>query len=210
VDIALAVAWVRAIAASMDQHADHLTQLDAAIGDADHGHNMRRGFGRVLPALDSYPYPRATVGGVLVKTGTVLVTTMGGAAGPLYGSAFRAAGKRLNAPAAGPQALLMALSAALAAIRQLGGASPGDKTMVDAFTVGVDAFDDATWRGATLTAAAAKAAAAATAGARSTIPLHARKGRASYLGARSIGHQDPGATSTALIFDALASVLAER
>jgi dihydroxyacetone kinase-like protein len=207
-DVDVAVAWMRAIAVSMDRHADHLTLLDAAIGDADHGHNMRRGFGRVLPALESWP--RTTVGGVLIKTGSILLTTMGGAAGPLYGSAFRAAGKRLNAPVATSQALLMALDAALAAIQQLGGANPGDKTMVDAFAAGVGAFDDATWHGATLATAAGRAAVAANAGAHSTIPLRARKGRASYLGARSIGHQDPGATSAALIFETLAGVLTDR
>ncbi|WP_235922227.1 dihydroxyacetone kinase subunit DhaL [Lentzea tibetensis] len=197
---------MRAVATSMDQHADQLTQLDAAIGDADHGHNMRRGFGMVVPALAGHRC--ATVGEVLVKTGSTLITSMGGAAGPLYGSAFRAAGKKLNTPDATPEAFLMSWYAALTAIRQLGGASPGDKTMVDAFAAGVNAFEEATWRGADLAAAAAKAAAAANAGARSTIPLHARKGRASYLGARSVGHQDPGATSTALIFRALADVAA--
>ncbi|HKN56545.1 MAG TPA: dihydroxyacetone kinase subunit DhaL [Amycolatopsis sp.] len=204
-DIPLALAWIRAVAASMNEHVDQLTRLDAAIGDADHGANMRRGFGMVVPVIDNFPH--RTVGQVLIKTGSTLVTVMGGAAGPLYGSAFRAAGKKLGAQVVTPEALLMSLYAGLAAIKQLGGAELGDKTMVDAFAAGVDAFEEATWRGGGLAAATAKAAVAADAGARSTIPMHARKGRASYLGARSVGHQDPGATSTALIFHALADAV---
>lgn len=207
-DIALADAWVRAIATSMDEHTDQLTQLDAAIGDADHGTNMRRGFTAVLGALDDLG--AATVGEVLIKTGSTLVSIVGGAAGPLYGCVFRAAGKALTEPVASPRQLLAALHAALTAVQELGAATVGDKTMVDAFAAGVSAFEDALSRSADFASACARAADAAEEGARSTTPLQARKGRASYLGARSVGHQDPGATSTALIFRALADVTATR
>jgi dihydroxyacetone kinase-like protein len=208
VDIASAEEWVRAIAASIDKHTDQLTQLDAAIGDADHGTNMQRGFTAVLSALDDLN--AASVGEVLVKTGNALVSNVGGAAGPLYGSAFRAAGKTLTEPTASPRQLVDALHAALAAVQHLGAATLGDKTMVDALSAGVSAFEEAVFRRADLASAAAQAADAAEEAAHATIPMQARKGRASYLGPRSIGHQDPGATSTALIFRALADVAAPR
>jgi dihydroxyacetone kinase-like protein len=208
VDIALADEWVRAIAASIEKHTDQLTQLDAAIGDADHGTNMCRGFTAVLDALDGLQ--AATVGEVLVKTGNTLVSTVGGAAGPLYGSVFRAAGKALTEPTASPQQLVVALYAALSAVQRLGAATLGDKTMVDALAAGVSAFEEAVFQHVDFVLACAEAATAAEDAAHSTIPLQARKGRASYLGPRSIGHQDPGATSTALIFRALADVVATR
>lgn len=208
VDIALATAWVRAIAASLAEHRDQLTQLDAAIGDADHGTNMCRGFTAVLAALEEYQ--PATVGDVLVKTGTTLIASVGGASGPLYGSAFRAAGKTLTDPVADPQHLVVALHAATRAITKLGAAARGDKTLLDALAPAVTAFEEAVHHGAGLAAATAAAAKAAEEGAHSTIPLQARKGRASYLGPRSIGHQDPGAASTALVFGALAKVAVDR
>lgn len=197
--------WVQAVAATMDQHKDHLTQLDSAIGDADHGVNMQRGFTAVVAALDGYE--AAGVGEVLVKTGTTLISTVGGAAGPLYGTFFRSAGKQLTGPTADAEQLAAAFDAGLAGVQKLGAAVPGDKTMVDALVPALAAFGDAARAGEGEAAAAEKAAAAAETGAQETIPLQARKGRASYLGARSIGHQDPGATSSALIFRALAEVL---
>jgi dihydroxyacetone kinase-like protein len=208
VDIALARAWVQAIATSVDEQKDYLTQLDSAIGDADHGSNMQRGFTAVVIALDGYE-PK-TVGEVLVKTGTTLVSTVGGAAGPLYGTAFRAAGKVLTEPTASPAQVLDALTAGLEGVQKLGRAVPGDKTMVDAFAPAVDAFAKEARGGSDLATAAQAAAAAADDGMQATTPLQARKGRASYLGTRSVGHQDPGATSTALIFRALAQVSAPR
>jgi dihydroxyacetone kinase-like protein len=208
IDTALADAWVRAIAAAVEEHRDQLTQLDAAIGDADHGTNLCRGFTAVLAALDAAE--PATVGDVLIKTGTTLISSVGGAAGPLYGAAFRAAGKTLTEPTATPQQVVAALHAATAAVTQLGAATLGDKTILDALAPAVTAFEEATFHHADLASAASAAAKAAEDGAHSTIPLQARKGRASYLGPRSIGHQDPGATSTALIFDALARVVAAR
>ncbi|MFC0432122.1 dihydroxyacetone kinase subunit DhaL [Kutzneria buriramensis] len=203
-DAALARAWVQAIAAAIDEHTDQLTQLDSAIGDADHGANMRRGFSACLDALADTPLE--TPGDVLVRTGATLISSVGGAAGPLYGSAFRAIGRALAGPDAGAEQVLSALTEGLTAVKRLGAAVPGDKTIVDAYTPAVAAFEQELWEGGGLAAAAAHAAEAAEAGARATTTMQARKGRASYLGPRSVGHQDPGATSTALIFRALAEV----
>jgi dihydroxyacetone kinase-like protein len=203
-DIVQARAWIEAIAAAVADQADELTRLDSAIGDADHGANMRRGFTAVVAALASLE--PATVGDVLVKTGTTLVSSVGGAAGPLYGSAFRAIGKSLSGRTVDGGQLLTGLRDGLAAIQRLGAAVPGDKTMVDAYAPAVAAFERELQGGGTLASAAARAAAAAEDGMRATTSLQARKGRASYLGARSVGHQDPGATSTALVFRALAAV----
>jgi len=205
-DIVQARAWIEAISAAIAEQTDHLTQLDSAIGDADHGANMRRGFAAVVAALASFE-PQ-TVGEVFVKTGTTLVSTVGGASGPLYGSAFRAIGKPLSGHTVDGSQLLVGLRDGLAAIQRLGAAVPGDKTMVDAYAPAVAAFDREVLAGGTLASAAARAADAAEAGMRATSSLPARKGRASYLGARSVGHQDPGATSTALVFRALATVTA--
>jgi dihydroxyacetone kinase-like protein len=205
VDTATALAWVRAIAAAVHDNVDLLTQLDSAIGDADHGTNLQRGFTAVLTALEGRDF--ATPGEVLVKTGTTLISTVGGASGPLYGSAFRAAGKQLTEPVETAARLRLALTAGLEAVQKLGAATPGDKTMIDAYGPALDAFGGALDQGDDAGTAAGKAADAAEVGMRATIPMIARKGRASYLGARSEGHQDPGATSTALVFRALAEVV---
>jgi dihydroxyacetone kinase-like protein len=206
VDIAVTRDWVQAVAAAIEENAGQLTQLDSAIGDADHGANMRRGFGAVLEMLaDVQP---TTVGEILVKTGNTLVSSVGGAAGPLYGSAFRAMGKALGEAEVDNKQVLTALTDGLAAIQRLGAAVPGDKTMVDAYAPAITAWESALSAGKDLAAAAADAADAAEQGMRETVALQARKGRASYLGARSVGHQDPGATSTALIFRALATAVA--
>ena len=203
-DAAAARAWVLAIAAAVTENADHLTQLDSAIGDADHGVNLKRGFAAVTTALDGVTADGP--GPVLTKTGTTLISKVGGASGPLYGQAFRALGKALDGPEADAAAFASALRDSLAAIQKLGAAAPGDKTMVDALGPAVEAFERAVPEG--LAAAAAAAASAAEAGAKETTALQARKGRASYLGPRSVGHQDPGATSTALVLRALADTLA--
>jgi dihydroxyacetone kinase-like protein len=208
VDTDLARAWVQAIADAMDKHKDHLTQLDSAIGDADHGINMDRGFSAATAALAGLE--PGTVGAVLVKTGTTLISTVGGASGPLYGGAFRAMGKALEEADADAGQFGAALAAGLASIQKLGAATPGDKTMIDAYAPALAAFRERAEAGADFGAAAAAAADAAEDGMRATTPLQARKGRASYLGPRSIGHQDPGATSTALIFRALAETVAAR
>jgi phosphoenolpyruvate---glycerone phosphotransferase subunit DhaL len=208
VDTDLARSWVQAIAAAVDQHKDHLTQLDSAIGDADHGTNMHRGFSAAVTALaDCRP---DTAGAVLVKTGTTLISTVGGASGPLFGGAFRAIGKALDNTTADAQQFAAALAAGLASIAKLGAAAPSDKTMIDAYAPALTAFQQQADAGADLAAAARAAADAAEEGMRATTPMQARKGRASYLGARSVGHQDPGATSTALVFRALAETLGTR
>nr|WP_236652225.1 dihydroxyacetone kinase subunit DhaL [Streptacidiphilus neutrinimicus] len=196
-----------AVARAVTAHRDELTELDAAIGDADHGANLQRGFAAVETAIGGLGYAPETVGQLLGKVGMTLISKVGGASGPLYGSAFRALGRQLTTPEADGHQLTLALQAGLDAVRALGGATTGDKTMVDALAPAVAAFGEAITAGGDLGAAAHAAVDAAEAGARATTPLQARKGRASYLGERSIGHQDPGATSTALIFAALAEVL---
>ncbi|WP_099908578.1 dihydroxyacetone kinase subunit DhaL [Streptomyces sp. TLI_171] len=197
---------MRAAAAAVEAHEQQLADLDTAIGDGDHGSNLRRGFAAAVTALDAAD--PSSPGAVLATVGSTLLAKVGGASGPLYGQAFRGAGAELP-PQSGPGDLADALAVGLAAVRELGGAEPGDKTLVDAFGPAVDALRAAADAGRALAAAAGAAAEAAEAGARATTPLQARRGRASYVGARSIGHQDPGATSTALIFRALAEVSAE-
>jgi len=205
-DVALARAWIAAVTKAVTDNADYLTQLDSAIGDADHGVNLRRGFTAVSAALEGYE--AATVGDVLVKTGSTLVSKVGGASGPLYGTAFRAIGKALPEATVDATALGKALRAGLEGVQKLGAAVQGDKTIVDAYEPAIAAFDAAVAGGGDLHAAAEAAQQAAEDGMHATTPLQARKGRASYLGARSVGHQDPGATSTWLIFKALAEVTA--
>jgi phosphoenolpyruvate---glycerone phosphotransferase subunit DhaL len=201
-DGAAIVTWMSEIATTMRAERDHLVRLDAAIGDGDHGVNMNRGFDAVVQALDATD--ETMPGKLLILAGKTLVSTVGGASGPLWGSAFRRAGRALgDRPATDGVGLADALDAAAAAIAELGGAVPGDKTMLDAFTPAVGALRDYLDSGATLPAALEAAAEAAEEGMRATVPMQARKGRASYLGERSIGHQDPGATSTALVFRAL-------
>ncbi|MFI9332757.1 dihydroxyacetone kinase subunit DhaL [Kitasatospora sp. NPDC052868] len=207
-DTALAEAWVRAVAAAVEQRQGELTELDSAIGDGDHGSNLQRGFSAVLTALDGLE--PVGPGALLTRTGSTLISKVGGASGPLYGKAFRALGAALDGPAADPAALGEALAAGLAAVRALGKAEPGDKTIVDAYTPALAAYRQAVEAGEDLPRACGAAADAAEQGALDTVPLQARKGRASYLGPRSVGHQDPGATSTALLFRALAEVTAGR
>lgn len=194
--------WMREIDAVMRVERDHLVQLDAAIGDGDHGTNMVRGFEAVIQAIaaDSTLPP----GKLLILSGRTLVSTVGGASGPLWGSALRSGGRVLGDQPSfdGPQ-LVEVLAATLASIKDLGTAAVGDKTMVDALEPAVEALRARLEDGASLEQALDAAAEAAEQGMRATIPLQARKGRASYLGERSVGHQDPGATSTALIVRAL-------
>jgi len=185
---------------------DHLTELDSAIGDADHGTNMDRGLTAAVAALDeSAP---ATAGALLKKVGTTLVSTVGGASGPLYGTLFLRMGVALGEnDAVPPQQLAVALRAGLDGVAARGRAQLGDKTMFDALAPAVDAMDTALADGATLSQALASARDAAERGRDATTPLQARKGRASYLGERSVGHQDPGATSVALLVAAAVTAL---
>jgi dihydroxyacetone kinase-like protein len=199
-------AWIVSAAEVIEANRDHLTQLDAAIGDADHGINLSRGFTAVLGALDSASAPSRVLGpgAILTLTGNTLISKVGGASGPLYGTAFRRAGKALgDAADVDLAALSAALDAALAGVQQLGAAREGDKTMVDALAAATRAFGKAIAEGASQDDALAVLADAAGAGAAATISMQALKGRASYLGPRSVGHEDPGAASTALILAAL-------
>jgi phosphoenolpyruvate---glycerone phosphotransferase subunit DhaL len=203
-DITWAVDWVRRSADVISEHRVELITLDREIGDGDHGENMDRGFQAVLPKLDDLP-AGSTPGDVLKLVATTLISTVGGAAGPLYGTAYLkgavAAGSETSLD--GP-AIAAVLTAARDGIVMRGKAESGDKTMVDAWTPAVDAADAAAESGADPAAVLAAAAAAAREGAIATEPLVARKGRASYLGERSAGHRDPGAESTALLLQAAA------
>lgn len=200
-DVQWAVAWLSLSAKAMSEHRDELTQLDRAIGDSDHGENMDRGFQAVLAKLSESP--PETPGAALKLAAMALMSKVGGAAGPLYGTAYlRAATAMGEAAELDGDALAAALKAARDGIVARGKAEPGDKTMVDAWTPAVDAAQAAIGDGpAEVLRAAAQAAAA---GAAATDPLVARKGRASYLGERSAGHRDPGAASTALLLQAAA------
>jgi phosphoenolpyruvate---glycerone phosphotransferase subunit DhaL len=199
-------AWITSAAQVIEANRDHLTQLDAAIGDADHGINLARGFRAALDALDAEDLRAAplTPGKILILTGNTIIAKVGGAAGPLYGTAFRRAGKSLgNAADVDLPGLSAALDAALGGVQKLGAAVEGDKTMVDALAAANRAFSKAIAEGASQDEALSVMVEAASAGAVGTIPMQALKGRASYLGPRSVGHEDPGAASTALILGAL-------
>ena len=209
-DAACVRAWLGEVATGLAAQRDFLTQLDAAIGDADHGINMHRGFTAVMARVGGVE--DATAGQLLKIAGRTFVSTVGGAAGPLYGTAFLQAGEALgDQQRFGPRLLRDALRAALDGVQRVGAASVGDKTMVDALSPALGAFELELRTGGSLETATSGAREAAAEGMRATIPLQARKGRASYLGPRSVGHQDPGATSTALMFVALEqAVIADR
>jgi phosphoenolpyruvate---glycerone phosphotransferase subunit DhaL len=195
--------WIDEAASLIETNRDFLTQLDAAIGDADHGVNMHRGALAAVATL--LTLDEAPPGTLLTEVGTTLIYRVGGAAGPLYGTGFRHAGDALGAGASfDAEGLLAALRSGLGGIQTLGAAEPGDKTIVDAWGPAVHAFERELRAGGGLESASVAASKAADEGMHATIPLQARKGRASYLGSRSVGHQDPGATSTAMLFEALA------
>jgi dihydroxyacetone kinase-like protein len=203
--------WLEQCAASLREQRDYLTQLDAAIGDADHGTNMDRGFTAVVEVLGATGDP-VSPGRLLTTAGSTLVSTVGGASGPLWGTALRRAGRALGgADEFGSGELASALEAALEGVVELGAAQEGEKTMVDALAPAVRTLRESLAGGASLAEAVQAAFEAGEEGMKATVPLQASKGRASYLGERSIGHQDPGATSTVLILGALAqTVAAER
>jgi dihydroxyacetone kinase-like protein len=208
VDAASVRSWIRESAHQLASNRDYLTQLDAAIGDADHGINMDRGFSAAVTdldvALDLSP------GDLLTRVGSTLVYRVGGAAGPLYGSCFRRIGDALSGlETFGAEDLLTALRAGLDGIQRLGAAVEGDKTIVDAYEPALTAFERDLRGGGDVSSASRRASEAAIDGMRATVPMQARKGRASYLGPRSVGHQDPGATSTMLLFSSLAKVFDE-
>jgi dihydroxyacetone kinase-like protein len=200
------VAWVRACAERVENEAALLTDLDAAIGDADHGTNLDRGFRAAVAKLDRESFDSA---GVLLKAvGMSLVSTVGGASGPLYGTFFLRCGSALEeATTIDAAAFGAALRAGVTGVQARGKAEAGDKTMYDAWRPALEAYDSAVTRGGELADALEAAAAAAATGREATIEMVARKGRASYLGERSRGHQDPGATSTTMILEAAAATL---
>ncbi len=200
------VAWIRRSANVLEENKRYLTDLDAAIGDADHGINMDRGFKRVMNQLPSTE--DKDIGSILKMTGMALISSVGGAGGPLYGTLFMRAGMAT----AGKYELsstdvAQMLEAALDGVLQRGKAHPGDKTMVDALQPAIDAYKEALEKGEEITPALQESVKAAHEGMEATIPMQARKGRASYLGERSIGHQDPGATSSYLLLKALLNVV---
>jgi len=201
--------WVRAFAAAIAENKDHLTELDAAIGDADHGINMNRGMQAVLGKLDAVADD--DIGALLKAVGMTLVSTVGGASGPLYGTLFLRMGTAVaGQPGMSAQEWAAALAAGVAGVQGRGKAELGDKTMIDALVPAAEAVASALADGAAFDEALGKSARAARQGMEATIPLVARKGRASYLGARSAGHQDPGATSSWLLIRAAADIFGKH
>jgi dihydroxyacetone kinase-like protein len=201
------VAWIRAFQGAVQQHKDELTRLDSEIGDADHGSNIARGLDAVIAKLDPVP---ASAPELFKTVGMTLVSSVGGASGPLYGTLFLRMGPPLADADADVDATALgaALRAGVEGVVARGKAELGDKTMIDALSPAVDAWDAAVADGAGPAEAARAAAAAAARGRDATAPLVARKGRASYLGERSAGHLDPGASSASLLIDALRDTLA--
>ncbi len=202
------VQFVRAFAKVMSENREYLTDLDSAIGDADHGINMDRGMSAALAKLDGVP--EGDVGNLFKTVGMTLVSTVGGAGGPLYGTLFLQMGTAVaGKPELSPQDWAEALTKGLEGVVMRGKAELGDKTMVDALTPARDALKEALDEGASFGDALRRSAAAAEEGMKDTIPLVARKGRASYLGERSAGHQDPGATSSYLLLKTAADTWAD-
>jgi phosphoenolpyruvate---glycerone phosphotransferase subunit DhaL len=201
--------WIRAFAATIAENKEYLTELDSAIGDADHGINMNRGMQAVLGKMDAAE--SADVGALLKTVGMTLVSTVGGAGGPLYGTLFL----QMGTSATGKSELsgddwADALAAGVAGVQRRGKAELGDKTMIDALVPAVEAARSALADGSTLDEELRRSAEAAREGMTATIPLVARKGRASYLGERSANHQDPGATSSWLLLQTAAETLAAK
>jgi dihydroxyacetone kinase-like protein len=208
--------WLRAAATKVHEEAPALTALDQAIGDGDHGINLDRGFTAIVAMLDARVTPEgaaadgpAAASDLLRQVGRTLISTVGGASGPLYGTAFlRAAAAVANDGASSASAYVAALEAAATGVGALGKATTGEKTMLDALVPAAAAARAALDGGSDLAGVTAAARDAAEAGSAATIPLVATKGRASYLGERSIGHRDPGSASTALLLGVLADVAA--
>ncbi len=198
--------WLRRLGEVLEEQRDYLTQLDSAIGDADHGINMDRGFKAVNEKIASMA--ETDIGQILKTVGSTLVSTVGGASGPLYGTAFLRAGMALTGKRDASEAdVVNMLAAALEGIKARGKAQPGEKTMVDALQPAVDAAQAGLQAGESMPQLLQRISEAAEAGMKATIPLQATKGRASYLGERSVGHQDPGATSCWLLLRTLAETI---
>jgi phosphoenolpyruvate---glycerone phosphotransferase subunit DhaL len=202
------VRWIQEYASTIAENKDYLTELDSAIGDADHGTNMNRGMSAVMEKVDGAT--GQDVGGLLKTVGMTLVSKVGGAGGPLYGTLFM----QMGSATTGKSELSMedwarAVDAGLKGVQARGKAEPGDKTMIDALAPAAETLSKAAADGATMSDALSSAARAAEDGMKATIPLVARKGRASYLGERSAGHQDPGATSSFLLMKTAADTFAD-
>ncbi|MBV8882880.1 MAG: dihydroxyacetone kinase ADP-binding subunit DhaL [Chroococcidiopsidaceae cyanobacterium CP_BM_RX_35] len=200
------VQWLQAFAAVLEQNKDYLTELDSEIGDADHGINMERGFKKVMSQLPSVS--DKDIGSILKTVSMTLISSVGGASGPLYGTLFL----RASTAVAGKHELtnedmVELLQAGLDGVRDRGKAQLGDKTMVDVLSPAVANFHQAVGEGKSAIAALQQAVAAAEQGMKDTTSMLARKGRASYLGERSVGHQDPGATSSFLMLKSLLATL---
>ena len=201
--------WLKEIAVVMSKDKDYLSQLDAAIGDADHGVNMDRGFQKVLGKLESFN--GQDIGAIFKNTGMTLISSVGGASGPLYGKFFMQMGMALKGKMElNLEDLKEGISKGLDGVKGIGKASLGDKTMVDVWIPVVESLNESVNEKETLVIAAAKMVEAAETGLKSTINMIARKGRASYLGERSIGHQDPGATSSCSIVKVLQGIIVEN
>lgn len=198
--------WIRRYAAAIAAHKEQLTELDAALGDGDHGINMDRGLSEVLLKLPGFA--ERDIGAILNGVGMTLLSKVGGASGPLYGTFFMRFSKEIvGKPELSGGDFLAGLAAGVLGIQQRGSAQLGEKTMVDALSPAVGALRQALAEGSDLAAGLQAAAAAAQAGAAATVAMQATKGRASYLGPRSVGHQDPGATSAALLVSAAAEAV---
>lgn len=196
------VTWLEKSAAILNENKDYLTQLDSAIGDADHGVNMARGFNKVLEKLPDVA--DKDIGNILKATGMTLISSVGGASGPLYGTFFMRSGMAMAAKEElSDEDLLKLLETGVEGIVQRGQAQLEDKTMIDAWYPALEALRSAVENGSNTVDALKAGVAGADKGMKATIPLQAKKGRASYLGERSIGHQDPGATSSFLLLKAL-------
>lgn len=204
VTLTVATDWLRRFAAKVCAQQEQLTELDAAIGDGDHGINMARGTREMLATLDE----ASSIDGLLKQAGLRLVSNVGGTSGPLYGTFLMKLGMALHSAEARTTEVASALRAGLDALIARGKAQPGDKTMVDALAPAVEAFEHAVQAGQSLSEAARAAQVAAAAGRDATEGMLARKGRASYLGERSVGHLDPGAVSAAYLLDAFAEAVA--
>ncbi len=201
------VRWINRVAVVLHENREYLSQLDSPIGDADHGINMDRGFKAVIVKLPTVE--NMDIGSILKTVGTTLVSTVGGASGPLYGTAFLRAGMATSGKNELYEAdVVHMLEAALEGIKARGKAQPGEKTMVDALTPAIAAMKEAEQQNVSMSQLLHRGSEAAEAGMKATIPMLATKGRASYLGERSIGHQDPGATSSWLMLKALADTSA--
>ena len=205
-DATWAVRWALLAASAVRANRTHLIELDRPIGDADHGENMTRGFDAVVAELES-ARPARTVGEVLQLVAKTLISTVGGAAGPLYGTAFLRAAKAVDVPELDANGVVALFEAALDGVTSRGKATTGEKTMVDAWAAACRAAQEAASSGADAVTTLAAAADGAQAGAIATEPMIATKGRASYLGERSAGHRDPGAESTAIIVRAAVDAL---